>query len=412
MPPQDFIATIANTPQQIAQDVASVQGDAAFASGKVTIAILVHNEDNDILLPNGFILSASPSLAIQHFPTHFVDLQPFAADDDADISVQSLAEDAITNMLGPIEVQNLGVLCHVGIASASKGAEVFIFTACRIDSSHIPDAFLDIKQWLAEADSHEIDLRAMVSLLGADNVADLLRACEAWKEKQCSSLDSIPDLVAHLPSKSSPTAAEKGSTLLDGGTESCEDSGYQPDSESSADSDSTWAPIDNAHAEPHVVTEDLLDDDIPELVEGVVFGNEPSSNKATLRFESMQLKQSQPRQTSRVFGAQVSDEDDTDENKDQSKPLGRRTFQPDPAVTRGCRQSRKQQKNPPLMVDPTYHWNGPRFVRPAQKVEGRRFRAKFSKTAISMATDKAVTKDRLMWEDLPRIGGENRLVRQ
>ncbi|KAM3417058.1 hypothetical protein BST61_g8637 [Cercospora zeina] len=315
-------------------------------------------------------------------------------------------------MLGPIEFQNLAILCHVGIVSESKSAEIFIFTACRIDSSHIPDMLFGTKQWLAEADLQEVDLRAMVSLLGADSVADLLRACEVWKEKPCTSLDSIPDLVGHLPSNSSATAPEGGFTLSDEDTESCEDSGYQPDSESSADSDSTFDASDSDQAEPRVMTQDFLDDDILELVDGVFFGNKPSANKITTRFDSIQPKQWQRRQSSRVFGAQVSDDDDADENKYQSKPLDRRTFQPNPAVTRGCRQSRKQQKNPPLMVDPAYHWNGPRFVLPAQKVEGRRFGAKLSKTAISMATDKAVTKGRLMWEDLPKIGGENRLVRQ
>lgn len=402
MAPQDTVATVASTPHQIAQNIAAAKGDPAFTSGKVTIAILVHNEANDILVQNDFDLTASPSLAVTHFPTHHVDLQPFAADEDADISLKSLTEDAITAMLGPIEVENMAVLRTVGTISTTKGAEIFAFVASQVDSSHVPDGLIGDMQWLPEAILQKVDLRAIVSQLGGDSVGNLLRAREAWKEDLDSSLDSVPDLVGSLPSASSATVAGAGLTFWDGDIESSEDTGYEPDAESSTDTDSTLDAIDHDQDRSHARVEDLLDD-LEEQVEGVVYGNESSNGEA---------KQSQRRQSKNAFGVEVTDDDEADGNYNTSKPISRRTFQPDPAITRGCRQPRKQQKNPPLMVDPSYHWAGPRFALPAQKVDGRRFVTKLNKTGISMATDKAVTKGKLMWEDLPKVASENRLARR
>ncbi|GIZ44808.1 hypothetical protein CKM354_000799500 [Cercospora kikuchii] len=404
MAPQDTITTIASTPNQIAQNIASAKGDAVFTSGKVTIAILVHNEDNDILVHNDFDLSASASLAVTHFPTHYVGLQPFAADEDADISLKSLTEDAITSMLGPVEVENMTVLCTVGTISTTKGAEIFAFVATQVDSSHVPDVLISDMQWLPEASLQKVDLRAIVSQLGGDSVGNLLRARAAWKEDLDSSLDSVPDLVRSLPSASSATVPKAGSTFWDGDIESSEDTGYEPDAESSTDTDSTLDAIDHDQDRSHARVEDLLDD-LEDAVEGVVYGNEYSNGKGA-------AKQSERQHYNSVFGVKMTDDDEVDEKYDTSKPIGRRTFQPDPAITRGCRQPRKQQKNPPLMVDPSYHWAGPRFALPAQKVDGRRFVTKLNKTGISMATDKAVTKGKLMWEDLPKVASETRLVRR
>ncbi|CAK1365015.1 uncharacterized protein RHO25_009877 [Cercospora beticola] len=398
MAPQDTVATVASTPHQIAQNIAAAKGDPAFTSGIVTIAILVHNEDNEILVQNDFDLTASPSLAVTHFPTHYVDLQPFAADEDADISLKSLTEDAITSMLGPIEVENMTVLCTVGTVSPIRGAEIFAFVASQVDSSHVPDVLIGDMHWLPEASLQKVDLRAIVSQLGGDSVGNLLRAREAWKEDLDSSLDSVPDLVRSLPSASSATVTRTGLTFWDGDIESSEDTGYERDAESSTDTDSTLDAIDRDQERSHAKVEDLLDD-LEEVVEGVVYGNESA-------------KQSQRQHSKSAFGVKVTDDDEVDGNYNTSKPISRRTFQPDPVITRGCRQPRKQQKNPPLMVDPSYHWAGPRFALPAQKVDGRRFVTKLNKTGISTATDKAVTKGKLMWEDLPKVSSENRLVRR
>jgi hypothetical protein len=407
---------ITNTPQQIAEAVATARDTASFATGRVVIAILVHNEDNEVLLRNTFNIDRAPintpPLALHHILSHEIDLQPFTADGDAGISLRSLTEDAIIAKLGIVDITNMTVL-HVCVDEAHT-ATVVPFVACSIASPEVPDAFMRDFQWLPESVLQNADLQVLTALLGAEGIGNLLRAREHWKLEVTSLLHAIPDLVSSLPF--APARTGEGGDVA----EAEEDSGYQPDSESSSDSDEVRDISDVD--EDYTLQVEHFNADLPDLVpsDPLVFGDETLTKSNTAKSQHLsRYRASEPRRRfARVHSAEDPETDDDDDDLDfpkkkdtsRSEKAGRRVFHLDPALTRGSRVPRKQQRAPPLLVDPAYLHQGPRFARPAQKVDGRRFGTKINRSHISLATDKAITESRVMWDDLPKVSPEMRLV--
>lgn len=402
-------SSITNTPQQLAEGVAKARSTKSFATGKVTIAILVHNDDHDILLRDTFNKSqVAPPLTLEHFLRHEIDLQPFAADDEADVSVKSVCEDAIIAELGPVDVKNMTML-HV--CGEAQTAMTVVFVACTVESSEVPDDFMTDLQWLPESVLGKTDLKSLIALLGPDGIGRLLGAREHWKQE--TTLDTIPDLVSSLPS--APAHMVTGG----GKVEAEEDPGYQPDSESSTGTDEAKDISDVDEDYTYAVKDDdSLSDRIPG--NGFVFGDENlEKNKTGQGQQLTRYGAQQPRRrTNPTYSAAVDPETDEEDDDDffpnnKNKPTEkteRRVFQDDSAMTRGSRVPRKQQKKPLLMVDPSYWHTGPRFARPAQKVDGRRYGTKISKTKISTGTDNAIKDGKHMWEDLFKVSPEMRLT--
>ena len=403
-----------DTPQQIAEGLADAMRTKSLATGRVTVAILLHNQDNEILLCNTFgkdpEINGSSSLSLYHMRLiHQIDLQPFAADDEADVSIEAITEDAIMAKLGPVDVKNITVL-YTG--AEVKSARTFVFVACTVESTEVPDSLMAGLEWQPETALQNADLKELAVLLGVDGIGHLLGAREHWKEGL--TLDTIPDLVSNLPyTPATPTCGGKAEA------EEAEDSGYQPDSESSTGSDEAKDISDNDEKYVPQIVEDV-DDDLPELVgdDDFIFGDEDLDNKdqgqQLTRYGAVPPhRRAQQTYTSAAIDPESEDDDFPYNNKKKpfkSDKAERRVFQADTAMTRGCRVPRKQQKKPPLMVDPAYLHDGPRFARPAQKVNGHRFGTKISKTKISLATDNAIKGGREMWEDLDRVAPEMRLV--
>lgn len=401
---------ITDTPQQIADAVAAARNARSFATGQVTIAILVHNEDNEVLVRNNF-----DENSLLHLLCHEIDLQPFVADDEAEISVKSLTEDAIVSRLGIVDIKNMTVLHVCGHVNAAR---VFIFVACSVDSSEVPNALMGDLRWLPESVLQDMDLKASVASLGADGVRHLWDAHDNWKQ-DITSIDTLRDLVSDLPAAASHTVQDGG------GVNAEEDTGYQPDSVSSTGSDEANEVSDVDGDCSFKVDE--VDDDLPDLVssDNFVFGNgnlpESNTGKRQQQLACYRAVRRRPDLQMALSAEETdSDGDDDMDNLDhqekrkkspKSEKAARRVFQLDPAMIRGSRIPRKQQKNPPLMVDPSYLHLGPRFARPAQKVDGRRFGTKVSRTKISIATDKAIVQSKVMWEELHELSPEMRLIR-
>lgn len=407
--------SIKSTPQHIAEGMADAMRTKSLATGKVTIAILVHNEDgSDILL---YHIPAKDqdstdlsSLNLDHILTHEIDLQPFAADDEADVSLKAITEDAIMAKLGPVEVKNITML---RTGAEVKSATTFVFVACTVKTTELPDSLMGGLEWQPETALQNADLTELVALLGFDGIGHLLGAREHWKEGL--TLDTIPDLVSSLPSTPAYMATPTCGGKVEAEEAEAEDSGYQPDSESSAGSDEAKDISDVE--EIYTLKVQDTEDDLPDLVSDndFVYGDEDLDNKA----QGQQLTRyggtvPPRRQTYTSAVDQGSDDDENDDfssyNKKKPTKAERRVFQADTAMTRGCRVPRKQQKNPPLMVDPAYLHDGPRFARPAQKVNGHRFGTKIGRSKISLKTDQAIKGEREMWEDLERVAPEMRLV--
>ncbi|KAL9532038.1 hypothetical protein SMMN14_04177 [Sphaerulina musiva] len=409
---------ITNTPQQIADAVAASRNARSFATGQVTIAILVHNEENEVLVHNNFDenlrTNGSLSLTLVHLLCHEIDLKPFVPDHDAETSVKALAEDAIISRLGIVDIKNMTVLHVCGHVNAAR---VFIFVACSVDSSEVPNVLMGDLRWLPESVLQDVDLKASVVSLGADGVRYLWEARDNWKQ-EITSIDTLPDLVSDLPAAASHTVQDGGSVDAE------QDTGYQPDSLSSTGS--VEANETSDVDEDYTLEVEEVDDDLPDLVSGdnFVFGNGdlPESNAGKRQQQLTYYRAAQRRPGLQMtLSAEDADSDGDDDTEDldhqekrkkspKSEKAARRVFQLDPAMIRGSRVPRKQQMNPPLMVDPSYLHLGPRFARPAQKVDGRRFRTKVSRTKISIATDRAITQSKVMWEELRELSPEVRQI--
>ncbi|KAI5357169.1 hypothetical protein Slin15195_G054100 [Septoria linicola] len=356
--------SIKQTPQQIAQSVSRENGTSCGAAN-VSVAILVHSEEHEVLLHDNFVhgsdTASSPVLNIEHIPNQQIDLLPAARDENADVSIKAITQDALTSMLGPVEIEDLTLL-HTASQTVAQEIAVLVFVACRINSAEVPNMCTSDMEWLPESVLQQADLRAMVALLGAEGIANLLGAREAWKE-QVEALDDLPELV-------------------------------------STDSPFVAAADGKGHGGRSVSGSSTDDDDVEEIIR-----DDPRDSRVKIEQQDgvLNLEGLNDMLGGKPFGG-------ADFNNGDKFISGRAT------LPRGdIGRPTPKQKKELLWVDPKSHWEGPRFAIPAKKVDGRRYKTRVGKTKISLATDKALVEGKAMWwkltgQEEKMKEEENRLV--